>query len=492
MTELLLKNIIDSLCWTCTKRIFHFQLFTVTASCENKSYFWIQKYLEEKKLKEHNSKDFQGCGICFGLLEKYSDESFLKELADRVNNCGIQFRDFRISLTASNVSTLREKFIELLLESIPISEISLRLYNPKCLSVKELWKILTFHPLEVIMGKLYNHTSLFDVKTKFTIEDSALEADTRLLDTRSISIPEKKLSKKARLQKEIQEVGFTKPNVDLVIKESNLEKFKKYYTLPFTRTMSNFDLECTHDPIFLAGRYLKFSRILSQTKWIIEGARKFSSSIEEIMGEVLSRELGATGFVFTSSGREDIDVKCLGKGRPFTLEFMEPKRTEFTREELKKYQQLINESTTEMAVKDLQYITREQTKLMRESQENKTKSYSALCYCYSKLDEKDIEKLNSLTRVDLLQQTPIRVLHRRTVMTRSRWISDIQASLIDEHHFKIKMLTQGGTYVKEFVHGDLGRTEPSLCTILNKECDILELDVESVNCDFPPEINYDD
>jgi tRNA pseudouridine synthase 10 len=64
------------------------------------------------------------------------------------------------------------------------------------------------------------------------------------------------------------------------------------------------------------------------------------------------------------------------------------------------------------------------------------------------------------------------------VMTRPRAVTDIQAELIDDHHFKINMTTQAGTYVKEFVHGDLGRTEPSLCTILNKECDILELDVE--------------
>ena len=28
------------------------------------------------------------------------------------------------------------------------------------------------------------------------------------------------------------------------------------------------------------------------------------------------------------------------------------------------------------------------------------------------------------------------------------------------------------------MHGDLGRTEPSICTLLNKECDIIELDVE--------------
>lgn len=63
-------------------------------------------------------------------------------------------------------------------------------------------------------------------------------------------------------------------------------------------------------------------------------------------------------------------------------------------------------------------------------------------------------------------------------MIRPRVVSEINASLIDEHHFRIKMKTQAGAYVKEFVHGDLGRTEPSICTILNKECDILELDVE--------------
>ena len=163
---------------------------------------------------------------------------------------------------------------------------------------------------------------------------------------------------------------------------------------------------------------------------------------------------------------------------------------------------------------------RNQTKLIREGQEDKTKCYSALCYCYSKLDEDDVVKMNDLKRVDILQKTPVRVLHRyekllnenilillieieldrRTVMTRPRVISDISVQLVDEHHFKIQMTTQAGTYVlnsffnwidflvknfflflsyvKEFVHGDLGRTEPSLCTILGKECDILELDVE--------------
>ena len=34
------------------------------------------------------------------------------------------------------------------------------------------------------------------------------------------------------------------------------------------------------------------------------------------------------------------------------------------------------------------------------------------------------------------------------------------------------------SYVKEFVHGDFGRTKPNLGELLNRETDILQLDVE--------------
>lgn len=53
-----------------------------------------------------------------------------------------------------------------------------------------------------------------------------------------------------------------------------------------------------HDPIFLAGRYNKYSRTLSQTAWLIDGERKMISSIEEIIGDVLKKELGAKGYLF--------------------------------------------------------------------------------------------------------------------------------------------------------------------------------------------------
>lgn len=297
----------------------------------------------------------------------------------------------------------------------------MKLINPHPLTVKEQWKILNFHPLELIMNKPYNHSSSFDVKVKFTVDP--LSEDWKLLDSRSTPLVEgkpKRLSRKTRQQKEVQEKGFTKPNVDQVIEEFDLAFLKKFYKLPFERVNAVTETACFHDPIFLAGRYLKYSRTLSQTAWLVEGERKMVSSIEEIIGNILKKELSASEAVFTASGREDIDVRCLGNGRPFILEFFYPKKTEFTRRELDNYQMLINESQKELSIQDLQYITKEQTKLIKEGQDNKTKCYKALCYCYSKLNSNDISILNNFKKIDILQKTPIRVLHRRTVMTRPR------------------------------------------------------------------------
>jgi len=38
-------------------------------------------------------------------------------------------------------------------------------------------------------------------------------------------------------------------------------------------------------------------------------------------------------------------------------------------------------------------------------------------------------------------------------------------------------MSSAGTYIKEFVHSDFGRTSPNVGTLLNTECDILQLDV---------------
>ena len=81
------------------------------------------------------------------------------------------------------------------------------------------------------------------------------------------------------------------------------------------------------------------------------------------------------------------------------------------------------------------------------------------------------------------QKTPLRVLHRRSSEIRIRHILTLSACRINDHWFRLRMSTSAGTYVKEFVHGDCGRTRPSISSLLGgARIDITELDCEGIIC----------
>ena len=84
------------------------------------------------------------------------------------------------------------------------------------------------------------------------------------------------------------------------------------------------------------------------------------------------------------------------------------------------------------------------------------------------------------------QLTPVRVSHRRTMLDRPRTVHWLRARRIKPHFLRLWLKTQAGFYIKEFVHGDFGRTTPNLGTMLGCECDILSLDVLSVDMQWPP------
>ena len=73
-------------------------------------------------------------------------------------------------------------------------------------------------------------------------------------------------------------------------------------------------------------------------------------------------------------------------------------------------------------------------------------------------------------------------------MVRKRTIYAMRAQYISPHFITLDLTTQAGTYVKEFVHGDLGRTTPNLGLLLGCETDILQLDVLAIELDFPPRL----
>ena len=70
--------------------------------------------------------------------------------------------------------------------------------------------------------------------------------------------------------------------------------------------------------------------------------RKCETSLEEVIGGPIQQFLGATEVRFLASGREDVDVRMLGSGRPFAFECVNPKKTRLSKEETENLNKLIN------------------------------------------------------------------------------------------------------------------------------------------------------
>lgn len=250
---------------------------------------------------------------------------------------------------------------------------------------------------------------------------------------------------------------------------------------------------CSED-IFIAGRYNKYVRNLSQSPWIDKTDTRVKDSVQELIEEGLKKFLQFDKAVFSSSGREDVDVRMLGKGRPFAFRIVNPWNIDsYDENAMRKIQLYINSRQVDkIRVIDLQTVSKEDVgKHLKDGQESKTKEYRALCCVSRALSFDEIEKISKTVELCIEQKTPIRVLHRRSLAPRRRMIHKlrIEPASQDDFNFRVPtedrekvfvlhLLTEAGTYIKEFVHGDFGRTKPSLATLLsNCDTDLIELDV---------------
>ena len=127
--------------------------------------------------------------------------------------------------------------------------------------------------------------------------------------------------------------------------------------------------------------------------------------------------------------------------------------------------------------------------------EEKVKHYGCICWtqCVIRSDEELIEKLGCSSwdqedrpngcgnfPLEIKQDTPLRVLHRRSSDTRTRQILSLSARRISDNWIQLRMATSAGTYVKEFCQGDCGRTKPSISSLLGGRVDITELDCQGI------------
>ena len=251
-------------------------------------------------------------------------------------------------------------------------------------------------------------------------------------------------------------------------------------------------------PLVLAGRYNKYSRTISQTPWFVDGDRKVADSVEEFISGACQQWLPHRQTKFLACGREDVDVQMLGLGRPFAVELsgLESGQTSADRDLLRQVERAVAErSAGRVQVRDLQPVARrDMARFLKDEEADKDKSYRAVCCCSRPLSVQTLDRVNAAFRpMTLQQETPIRVLHRRPLVGRSRRVLQLRLQPLrpapDARLFVLSLTVESGTYIKEFVHGDLGRTTPCLSDLIG-DCstDILTLDVEEVCVDWPPAI----
>ena len=334
---------------------------------------------------------------------------------------------------------------------------------------------------------------------------------------------------------------------------------------------------------YVYGRYRKLARGIPQTKWPCRSCKgrgcqkcdqtglQYQSSVQGLIGDPLLEIFGSKEHAFHGMGREDIDVRCLGRGRPFVIEMKRPMKREVDSEMIMK---LINEAAGgQLEVSDMRPSNRSEvvrvkdtpaeksytilyriealtqteldvlTQVLEVPKNNQDRNrrrrdhhrgkkrelksepepeidYSTLkkaeltALCeergLAKSGTKDVlverlvnnqeeklplpdqdyvlEIMEKLQGCTLAQRTPERVAHRRADKIRKRKVIETSnpSVTIDSDgvmHAEFSLRCESGTYVKETVHGDGGRTQPSIASLIKAKCTVEWLDVADIHAD---------
>ena len=240
--------------------------------------------------------------------------------------------------------------------------------------------------------------------------------------------------------------------------------------------------------LFVFGRYRKLIAGISQTRWTCKkcngkgcekcsGKGKMYESVEEKIGGIMKKEADAKDYTMHASGREDIDVVTTAK-RPFVMQLGEAKNR---KPDLKKIENEIAKGK-EVAVSDLKIVKRSAVELVSSSHFDK--EYEAEVEFEEEPGKEQIDAVLSLEGKTIAQKTPERVAHRRANLIRRRKILGVKLVSKDGNKAKFRIKTEAGTYIKELITGDEGRTEPNFSSLAGMKVACANLEVVEIEDEF--------
>ena len=252
----------------------------------------------------------------------------------------------------------------------------------------------------------------------------------------------------------------------------------KFFSIKEISSNININFSLSPTALYVSGNYIKLSREIGQNHF----DRIFNiSSVDEEIKKYFSKIFKNSekdDFIFSASGREDRNVRMLGSGRNFIYEIFNSKKKFGLN--FDKIKEEFNCESKLVKIKNLKISSKSEYNKIKNEENAKIKKYLAVIYTSKKI-QKDV--INNLVKdnLDINQITPIRVLHQRAYKERKKQIISLkEIEKINDHFIIIEIIASAGTYIKEFVNGDLGRTFPNLGSLLDCECDILQLDVEDI------------
>ena len=243
------------------------------------------------------------------------------------------------------------------------------------------------------------------------------------------------------------------------------------------------------NPVFVAGRYKKLVRGIPQAKWICTRCggkgcprcnwtgKMYPTSVSELITEPMIEAFEAEGAAFHAAGREDIDARMLGPGRPFVVELKSPKKRYI---DLHSLEEEINKRAGGLiSVSGLRYADR---KLIRYIKGEAEKVYEVVVEFEREISDEELRALEeALSGATIRQRTPRRVLHRRPDKLRLKKVRELRVvERLGPRVVRLRVRCDGGLYVKELVTGDDGRTTPSISELIKVGAKPLELDVVDV------------
>ncbi len=248
-------------------------------------------------------------------------------------------------------------------------------------------------------------------------------------------------------------------------------------------------VELEISPLFFRGRYTKLERGIPQTRWPCrecQGAgcercgftgKMYPDSVEELIGRTAAEAFQARDAVLHGAGREDIDARMLGSGRPFVMEIVAPGRRTV---DLAALEEAVNAAAAgRVGVTIDGWSTRAEVETLKS--EKAHKKYRISVEVEGGIARKELEEaLDRLRGAVVAQQTPARVVHRRADRIRERRVVDARVAGQEDGRFFLDVVGEAGLYVKELVSGDGGRTRPSLAGLLGRPARVIHLDVLEV------------